>query len=166
MNKSDKILFSELVEEDNVGLVLRGHLHVEHQLTKYISEQLPFPERVDWGKIDFIGKVELALACGLDVDIRPGLERLESLRNKFAHRFDALIESDWVLVAYNGLPRAIKLEIEAAYKALGKRMTRTTSTLDTRDLLVLMFISVANTIDAAVAILRKSLKNKKARAMS
>ena len=161
MNKADKILFNELVKEDNVGLVLRGHLHVEHQLTKYIAEQLPYPERVDWGKIDFMGKVELALACGLDVDIRPGLERLENLRNMFAHRFDALIDSDWVLVAYNGLPRSVKLEIEAAYKALGKRMTRSTSTLDTRDLLVLIFISVANTIASAVVMSSKSLRNKR-----
>lgn len=149
MNKYDKILFSELVQEDNIGLVLRGHLHVEHQLIKFISKQLQYPDRVDWGKIDYSGKAELALACGLDVDIRPGLEHLETLRNNFACSFDAQIAPNWVLVAYNGLPRNLKDAIEVAYKTLGKKIATQSKTLGTRDLLILVFICVANAVETA-----------------
>ena len=155
MNKNDKVLFAELVREDNIGLVLRGHLHVERKLIAFISRQLLYPERIDWGKIDYTGKVELALSCGLEVDIRPALEHLQTLRNNFAHSLNAKIEPNWVLVAYNGLPRPVKDEVEAAYKALGKQIGGGAATLDTRDLLVLVFICVANAVQAELNVLSK-----------
>lgn len=146
INKNDERLFNDLVAEDNAGLVLRGHLHVEHELIKYISKQLPFPDRIDWGRIDYTGKVELALSCGLEVNIRPGLVHLGTLRNNFVSRFSSDIDPQWVLVAYNGLPEGIKHNVENAYKLLGKKITHGSSTLDTRDLLILIFICLANDI--------------------
>lgn len=150
MNKRDKQFFSDLAHEDNIGLVLRGHLHVEHQLIRFISNQLLYPERIDWGKINYSGKVELALACGLDIDIHPGLAYLETLRNRFASSLNAAIDSNWVLNAYIGLPQSIKNDVELAYKGLGKRIDDETATLDTRNLLVLIFLCVANAVKALV----------------
>lgn len=149
MDKKLKIQFDQFANEDNVGLVLRGLLHVEHQLIKFISCELPHPERVDWSKIDYTGKVELALSCGLNVDIRPPLEYLESLRNNFACSFEGKIDPQWVLVTYNSLPGKLKETVEGAYKSVGAKLTATDARLDTRDLLVLIFICVASAIKAA-----------------
>lgn len=148
MNKKEKQLFDQFANEDNVGLVLRGLLHVEHQLIRFISCLLPHPERVDWSKIDYTGKVELALSCGLNVDMRPPLEYLEALRNNFACSFDGKIEAQWVLVTYNSLPGKLKASVETAYKTTGKDSASAVR-LDTRDLLVFLFISVAGAIQTA-----------------
>lgn len=148
MNKADKQLFTELVKEDNIGMVLRGHLHVERSLINFLSSQLLYPDRIDWGKIDYTGKVELSLSCGLNVDIRPALEQLGVLRNKFANSFDAQVEPDWVLNAYFQLPKQIKDKVEAAYKDLDHDIEDDQSTLDTRNLLILVFICVANAIES------------------
>lgn len=150
MNKKEKLLFDRFSNEDNVGLVLRGLLHVEHQLIKFISSQLRYPERVDWSKIDYTGKVELALSCGLSVDIRPPLEYLESLRNNFACSFEGKIEPQWVLLTYNSLPGNIKTSVETAYKSSGQNADNAANRLDTRELLVMIFICVAGAIQAVL----------------
>jgi hypothetical protein len=92
-----------LQREDDVGLVLRGHLHVEHQLIELPSALLPVAERCDWGKISYRAKVELAYGCGLPKDLKELLERLGSMRNGFAHTLDVSLSKQSVLDLYNSL---------------------------------------------------------------
>lgn len=80
---------ADLQREDDVGLVLRGHLHVEHQLIELASVFLPFAARCDWGNISYRAKVEFAYACALPEDLKELLERLGSIRNGFAHTLNA-----------------------------------------------------------------------------
>ena len=37
MNDTEQQFIADLQREDDVGLVLRGHLHIEHQLIELIS---------------------------------------------------------------------------------------------------------------------------------
>jgi len=143
----EKQLFNDLKREDDVGLVIRGHLHLESRLTEYISRTLPHPDKCDWEKIGYGGKVELALACGLPSNIRPILEKLGELRNDFTSNLDATIESDWVLDTYSSLSKQLKTELEKSYKTLGINVGDTTSKLDTKELLVLIFLSVCQAVN-------------------
>lgn len=50
------------------------------------------------------------------------------------------------MLAYAGLPSEIKENVELFYKAMEKVIGSQRSTLDTRDLLVLIFICVGNAV--------------------
>lgn len=76
--------------------VLRGHLWVEGELLRSLEAALPFPGRVDLDRIPFTQKVALVAAHGLmRDDEQAGFRRLNTLRNRMAHRLDAaLTEQD------------------------------------------------------------------------
>ncbi len=136
------------MREDDVGLVLKGHLHVEHQLIELISMSLPFKERCDWSRIGYRGKIELALSCGLPNDMRLPLKRIGTLRNNFAHDLGANIEKKKVMDIYNGLSERLREGIKA-YVATGRQGTFNPSELAERDLLVLLFVVFRQAIRAA-----------------
>ncbi len=146
MGKREKQLFADLKREDDVGLVIRGHLHLEYQLTEYISKILPYPEKCDWEKIGYSGKMELSLACGLPNSIRPILEQLGELKTDFTSNLNATIEPKWVLDTYSGLSKQLKSELEKSYKTMGLHLSSKTEKLDTKDLLILIFLSVCQAI--------------------
>jgi len=148
MGTLEKQLFIGLKSEDDVGLVIRGHLHLENRLMEYVAKHLPFPDKCDWEKIGYSGKVELALACGLPNNIRPILEKLGELRNDFTSNLEATIEPNWVLDTYSSLSKQLKSELEESYKTLGLSKGNKTSKLDTKELLVLIFISVCQAINS------------------
>jgi hypothetical protein len=56
MCDTEQQFMEDLEREDDVGLVLRGHLHVEHQLIALASVLLPFAARCDWDKISYRAK--------------------------------------------------------------------------------------------------------------
>lgn len=85
MCDTDQKFMADLQREDDIGLVLRGHSHVEHQLIELASAFLPFGARCDWGNISYRAKVEFAYGCALPEDLKDLLERLGAIRNGFAH---------------------------------------------------------------------------------
>ncbi len=80
-----------LLGEDELGVVVRGHIYVEHELNEFIRATLSPPEALDAIKLDYDGRVKLAMALGLPAHFKPALSFLGTLRNKFAHRLDAAI---------------------------------------------------------------------------
>jgi hypothetical protein len=56
VTETQEQFLADLQREDDVGLVLRGHLHVEHQLIELISALLPFANDCDWGQNFLPGK--------------------------------------------------------------------------------------------------------------
>jgi RNase H-fold protein (predicted Holliday junction resolvase) len=73
-----------LVGEDELGAVVRAHIHIEHELEQFIATVLPRADEL--GRMDYSAKVRLALACGLPRELKPTLNAIGTLRNKFAHR--------------------------------------------------------------------------------
>ena len=144
-------LFTDLKREDDVGLVIRGHLHVENQLIDFISNTLLHSEKCDWEKIGYSGKVELVFVCGLFDGMWVILEKLGELRNDFANNLNAIIDPKWVLNTYNGLSAQLKKDLEKSYKTMDLGRLSQQATLDTRDLLVLIFLSVRQAVNAATS---------------
>ncbi len=78
-----------------IGRILRAHLFVEHYLTEFLAKEHPGLGSLQEARLTFAQKV--ALLDGEDVEINevlPGLRRLNSIRNKLAHRLDALVTDD------------------------------------------------------------------------
>lgn len=89
---------ADLNSDSPLELILRGHLWIEARLIQYLSAVVPFPDRVDFGRFTYPQKLSLAAAHGvLQKDDVPAYMKVNTLRNKIAHRLDAaLIESDEV----------------------------------------------------------------------
>ncbi len=145
---------ADLQREDDVGLVKRGLLHVEHQLIELATTRLPFASRVDWNEISFRAKLEIAYACGLPEDRKKLISSLNSLRNKFAHRLDATISKAEFVKIYNNLPSNIRETIKGTHQLMGLGVFPGPASLDPRDLLIHLFMSARQATKAAADRLR------------
>jgi hypothetical protein len=139
----------DISRDDDVGLVIKAHLHIEHQLMEFIELHMPFKERCDWQRISFAGKVELALAFGLREELRKPLALVGKLRNDFAHNLNARLEEFDSLAMFNGLPPLLQKEIKHSYKKV-KGIPFQPGRFDRRDILVLILINIRQAVKAAV----------------
>ena len=106
-----------LLGEDELGMVIRGHVHIEHELEGFIRARLTKPKELDQLKLDFSGRVKLAIALGLDERFRPALNFVGGLRNRFAHQLDIAIRSEDARDFYKALDEEAKEIAATQYKA-------------------------------------------------
>lgn len=157
MLDTESQFISDLLREDDVGLVLRGHLHVEQQLIELISTLLPFAERCDWAKVSYRAKVQVAYGCGLPADLKDLLERLGAIRNEFSHSLTASITKQSALDLYNSLSPRIRDVLKGSYQSMGKGVLDAPSSIDPRDLLILIFLNAQRgTMAGAMALRAKN----------
>ncbi len=85
-------LITDLNSEDDVGLLLRGHLYIERELVRIIEFHFEVPELFDTDSINFPKKIYLAGAMGVMTpeEIKPYM-MLNKLRNKVAHNLDSCV---------------------------------------------------------------------------
>src|SRR5258708_1065128 len=72
-----------LLSEDELGVVVRAHIHIEHELEKFLCAALENPNEL--GRLEYSARVRLALACGLRADLKGPLNAFGALRNRFSH---------------------------------------------------------------------------------
>lgn len=142
-----------LLGEDELGVVVRAHIYVEHELTAFIRARMSPPEAVDALKLDFDGRVKLAIALGLPADFKPALRFLGSLRNRFAHQLDTAIAKQDADNFRNALG-ADKVIAVDAYRATQAKfrsndMAVPISDRDPRDRVVLYLITLWSGIAVA-----------------
>jgi hypothetical protein len=101
----DKLFFDDLTREDDLGLVVKAHLHIEHQLAEFIQLSMPSRERCDWTRVGFAAKLEIALGLGLPDQLRKPLEAVGKLRNSFAHNLNYSQAQVDAVALYNGPQR-------------------------------------------------------------
>ncbi|MGH8157443.1 MAG: hypothetical protein ACREPQ_04945 [Rhodanobacter sp.] len=150
----DSQFIEDLQREDDLGLVVRGHLHIEHQLIELTAARLPFASRVDWNEIPFRTKLEIAYACGLPEDRKKLILSLNSLRNEFAHRLDATIRKTEVVDIYNALSSSIRDTIKESHLEMGLGAFPGPASIEPRDLLIHLFIAARQATKAAADTLR------------
>jgi len=82
---TEQLFYDDLAREDDLGLVVKAHLHIEHQLAEFIASFMDSSENCDWSRVGYAAKLELALGLGLPRHLRKPLEAVGKLRNSFAH---------------------------------------------------------------------------------
>ena len=150
MDQADFKFYQDLQREDEVGLVLLGHIHIEHQLIELISAVLPYPERCDWQKVNYATEVSFAHSCGLPERMRDPLTRIGKLRNEFAHKLDASLSKKSVMALYNGLPDLNRKTLRDSFEVMGFGRFPGPARLLPRDLLVLVLLNVRQALKAGV----------------
>ena len=78
------------------------------------------------------------------------LEKLNTLRNTFAHSLSATISKKDILDLYNCLSEPLREGLKVTHKAIGRGDLSEPSSLEPRDLLILIFLNVRQAIKAAV----------------
>jgi hypothetical protein len=109
--------YSALEGEDDLGVVLRANIYVEHELREYVSKLAPRPEHIRFSDYDYNGLVALALALGLDAELKPALSAIGNLRNKFAHQIDMNLTRHEAENVYNSLSPELKSQLHQGYAA-------------------------------------------------
>ena len=97
---------------DDLGAVIRAHIHVEHELIAYIEARLK-PDGLlahldKHFELDYDRRVKLALAVGLDAKFKSALTYLGRVRNQFAHRLEATLSVASMREFYKALDPTIK----------------------------------------------------------
>lgn len=76
-------------EEDELQIILRGHLYIEHEIEKLLRNYLVEPKYVLGSRSMFMNKLNLATALGLiSVSKRNSYKKLNDLRNAYAHELN------------------------------------------------------------------------------
>lgn len=81
----DEDFISAMLHEDPLGIVVRSVIFIEHELIALAEEVATHPRAIKDMKLDYHGRVALAVTLGLVPSLQPALNALGSLRNKFAH---------------------------------------------------------------------------------
>lgn len=111
--KKMQALATALDTEDDLGRVVRGHIHIEHELQQTIFFAAPNTDQLkSFERQEFSEKVRLALVLGLKSDLASALNAAGNLRNKFAHRPDMKLSKE----VANNLIAALPPRLNAAPK--------------------------------------------------
>lgn len=86
-------------EEDELQIILRGHIYIEHEIEKMVRNHLVEPSAILGGRnrVPYNNKLKLAVALGvLPKDKKSPYDKLGGLRNKYAHKLNyKMTESDF-----------------------------------------------------------------------
>jgi len=107
--------FQMLDGEDDLGLVIRAHIHIEHELREFILAVAPKPGEIKFSDYDYAKTLQLALALGLNPILKPGLSALGTLRNEFAHRLEMKLTDQEAKQLYSTLSAGGKADARKAY---------------------------------------------------
>ncbi len=88
LGERDTRFYADALGDDDLGMVVRVHLHIEHELREFVLTAAPQAEHVKFSYLGFDGTCRLALILGLNPDFGPFLRAAGTLRNKFSHRLD------------------------------------------------------------------------------
>ncbi|MCG6232253.1 hypothetical protein [Vibrio furnissii] len=113
---SDADFHSALDNEDELGSVIRVHLHIEYYVNELLKLLAVEPQSILSMKLDYSSKLDLLVALGVDEQTKPMLFQLGRLRNKFAHDLGYQLNNDNVGALYDKLPSAQKQLLHTCYK--------------------------------------------------
>jgi hypothetical protein len=83
--------FNALIAEDNLGFIIRAHIHIEHELRRLIETAIPNPQYLDIDQLSYGIAIRIVTSLGLNPRFKSPLQALGKLRNRFAHKLDMRI---------------------------------------------------------------------------
>jgi hypothetical protein len=141
-----------LQTEDELGLVVRAHIHIEAQLTKFL-ELFARGEYLNKAQLEFNQRVYLAIAFGLKEEHAKPLLVLGNLRNAFSHRLDTQLSDDRVNNLYSALSGNDKQVVQQSYDRTESRMRqigKKFGDLSAKDRFILIAVSLQAMLKVAI----------------
>lgn len=123
LRELDSDFFAVLDAEDELGAVVRAHIHIESCLNALVEGWMVSPSHLAKMQLDYAQKVELAVALGLKEQYSAPLRALGTLRNAFAHRPGTAITKDRADSIYKSLHQDDKNLVQAVYARICAKAT-------------------------------------------
>ena len=118
--KIDNAFIEALTGEDDLGRVVRAHIHVESTLIDFINEKLTDLKTLS--RLRYSQRVELACELGLNDELKEPLKVLGEIRNDFAHKINAELSKQKVDRFLNSFDRALQDFFQTLYESSGSPM--------------------------------------------
>ena len=109
----DRAFYEHLIAEDELGMVVRAHIHIEASIVDFLKQVVPKPNLLP--RLPYEAKIRLACALGLDHDHFPALKALGDIRNNFGHDLKAQLTDDVVKRIFQALPEFSRAAAIGAY---------------------------------------------------
>lgn len=142
-----------LQAEDELGLVIRAHIHIESWLIEFLSK-LSDAKALEKMNLDYFQRVHLAVALGLKEEYSKGLLALGTLRNTFAHKLGSSLTETRIRNLYEALDSDEKATVQAAYtnteKVLKQHEGKKFQKLPPRDRFVLIAVALQSLLFLAI----------------
>jgi hypothetical protein len=138
----------QLIAEDELGSVVRAHLHIEYHLDQLIEASVPNPGALHTLDLDYSGRVRLLSVLGFSDALTKPLHNLGGLRNMFAHKLTFKLTPERMRSLYETLDPTGKQIVHLAYdntrkKHSGpKRHPKKMWSLDPKDIFSLLASSI------------------------
>lgn len=133
---TSEAMFNHLTNEDALGAVVRGHLHLEGFVNAMLAVKVVDTKALSRLSLDYDHKVDLLAALGFNQALVPPLKAIGKLRNKFAHDLETKMQKDVVDNLYGSLgsfeTRVLKESKELLGKAAAELMGDDTDAMDIR----------------------------------
>jgi hypothetical protein len=117
----DPAFFESVLGEDELGVVIRSHNHVEAKLIEFLS-CLADAKALDRMKLEFAQRVHLAVALGLKEQHAKGLLAFGKVRNDFAHKLGSTLNENRVKNLYEALCPADKEAVQESYRLTNSQL--------------------------------------------
>ena len=165
MNETEDInkFISDLLSEDELGSVIRGHIKIESLLIQIVELLTPKSQHLKKLNLDYDERVTLAICLGLKDDFAPSLRAIGKLRNDFAHKPETVLTKERCNTLYDSLSTEVKTLLQYQFKKIKEtneslKQYGTFKSIKERDQFVLIAMSIWAHLKAAVI----SLNEKKA----
>lgn len=150
----DASFFRELTKEDALGVVLRGAIHIDHELIALVDETSACSAAIKHSNFDYFQRVMIGVALGLNPELAAPLKTIGSLRNRFAHVPNVELGKNEVDAIYKSLSPDHKKIVQTTFKAVrsrhpNSRFASTYSDLVPLDKLVFLIIALRQALRAA-----------------
>lgn len=104
-------LMSILKQEHHLGKVIHTQIYIENLINNYLHFAMENPKYLKPLRLDYDGKVHLAIALGFSEELKEPLSMLGKMRNGFAHTLDKKIDSSYMNNFYKSFSSCHREEI-------------------------------------------------------
>jgi len=148
----DKEFQAALEGDDQLGMVIRAHIHIEAGLNDVLDVLLVSPKHVEKMNLDFSQKVMLATALGLRPRYQSPLLALGTLRNAFAHQLGTTLTKSRVDALYKSFASEDKEIIQISHRKTRSQLDDTQvaewNRLEPKDRFILMAVTLRALLQA------------------
>lgn len=161
MQNQEDAFIKVLMGEDELGVVVRAHIHIEARINELLEKMAAHPEYIRKMNLDYEQLVNLAVALGLKSESARPLKALGTLRNIFAHRLDTSLTKDRVDSLYKTLSTEDKQIAQWVYERTNVQLSMKDAPTSLRglrpkDKFVLIAVAMRAMLLAAIAQLNSS----------
>jgi hypothetical protein len=153
----DPAFVKALLNEDELGMVVRSHIYVESRINQYLELTTARPEYLEKLGLRYKQKVQLSCCLGFDPGFVRSLEVLGEIRNKFAHRIDTRLTDELVLKLYDSLPEIGRQMVEQSFSRTKDQLNAggqlKVSELPAKDRFILITLSLERVVFAAIVLI-------------